>query len=91
MSSAREIELSVGRRSLDGIVRLTAHPPQLMQLSVSYKGERSSSVVLTRSQTEALQYALADFVALLSTEEECPPQWDLAERRTSGALNKLTA
>ena len=79
----KDIEIKVGRRSVDGIVRLTAHPPQLVQLSVSYKGERTTSVVLTRSQVRTLQRALAELEETLSKAEGLTDKWDLNERRAA--------
>ena len=81
MSKGKEVELKVGRRSIDGIVRLSNHPPQLLQLSVSYKGERASSVVLTRSQLRVLQQALAEFEEAMTSETGSLEKWDHSERR----------
>jgi hypothetical protein len=81
MTKSMEVEFKVGRRSTDGIVRLSSYPPALLQLSVSYRGERSASVVLTREQVQALRQALTEF------ENEIPPAndpadtWDNHERR----------
>jgi len=50
-----EFELKIGRREADGTIRLSPLGHELVQISVSYKGERSSSVVLTRSQIATLQ------------------------------------
>lgn len=82
MGRTREVELKVGRRSADGIVRLSAYPPQLVQLDVSYKGERSASVLLTQEQIRALRDALADFVAEVP-QPETTTTWDQTERRSS--------
>lgn len=77
----REIEFKVGRRSVDGVVKLSDYPPELLQLSVSYKGERSSSVVLTRSQVQALRQALVEFELGMDSEEAQMEGWDQHERR----------
>jgi len=77
----RDIEFRVGRRSVDGIIRLSAYPPQLVQLSVSYKGERSSSVVLTRPQIQALRLALGEFELAMGTDPGSEEAWDHNERR----------
>ena len=61
MNKQREIEFKVGRRSTDGIVKLSLYPPALVQLSVSYKCERSASVVLTREQIQVFREALTQF------------------------------
>ena len=79
--TGREIEFKVGRRSVDGIVRLSTHPPRLVQLTVSYKGERASSVVLTRSQILALRQALAEFELAMGPDEGQSEDWDQHERR----------
>ena len=82
MGRTGEIELKVGRRSTDGIVRLSPHPPALLQLSVSYKGERSASVVLTRDQVQALREALAEYEDEMQTPNETSEPWDKQERRS---------
>ena len=81
MSKPREVEFKVGRRSTDGIVRLSLYPPELVQLSVSYKGERSASVVLTREQVQGLREALAQFENEISASNETTETWDKRERR----------
>ena len=82
MAKTREVELKVGRRAADGIVRLSAYPPQLVQLDVSYKGERSASVLLTQEQIQALRAALDDFVEAAAPPSETTETWDQTERRT---------
>jgi hypothetical protein len=82
MGRTREVELKVGRRSADGIVRLSAYPPQLLQLNVSYKGDRSASVLLTQEQIRALRDALADFVEAGVPQPETTTTWDQTERRS---------
>lgn len=86
MGRTKEVELKVGRRSDDGIVRLSAYPPHLVQLSVAYKGERSASVILTQEQIRALRDALADFVAEGLPEPETTTTWDQTERRSEDTL-----
>jgi hypothetical protein len=82
MSGKRDIELRVGRRSVDGVVKLSSHQPELVQLSVSYKGERSSSVVLTRLQVQALRQALAEYELAMDTDKALTEAWNHEERRT---------
>jgi len=86
MANLRQIELKVGRRSTDGVVKLSPHPPELLQLSVSYKGERSASVVLTREQVQALRQALTDFEEELPSASESLETWDNRERRSNESL-----
>ena len=86
MAKTREVELKVGRRETDGIVRLSAYPPHLVQLSVSYKGERSASVLLTQDQIQALRTALDGFVAAEAPQSETTETWDQTERRTEEPL-----
>jgi hypothetical protein len=81
MSIGRDVEFRVGRRAEDGTIRLTPYPPQLVQLSVSYKGERSSSVVLTRSQVSTLRQALEEYELAMDSDDSHPEPWDKNERR----------
>jgi len=81
MSKPREVELKVGRRSTDGIVRVSLYPPTLVQLSVSYRGERAASVVLTREQVRDLREALAQLENEIPPSEEIAGTWDKRERR----------
>lgn len=82
MGETRDVELKVGRRSADGIVRLSAYPPQLVQLSVGYKGQQSASVLLTQEQIRALRDALGDFIEKATAERETNQTWDETERRS---------
>lgn len=86
MTKSREIEFKVGRRSTDGVVRLSSYPPALLQLSVSYKGERSTSVVLTREQIHDLREALAEFENEIPPTSEISDMWDQRERRLEDPL-----
>lgn len=86
MGRTKEVELKVGRRSDDGIVRLSAYPPQLVQLSVAYKGERSASVILTQEQIRALRDALANYVEEGLPQPETTKTWDQTERRSEDTL-----
>jgi hypothetical protein len=86
MVKTREVELKVGRRSTDGFVRLSAHPPELVQLSVSYKGDRSASVLLTQEQVQALRASLDDFLEEAAPQSEPTETWDQTERRTEEPL-----
>jgi len=81
MSTEKDIEFNVGRRSIDGTIRLSAHPPQLVQLSVSHKGERASSVVLTRDQVRTLLDALAVLEQSMENASDTSEEWDSIERR----------
>lgn len=86
MDTSRDIELKVGRRSSDGIVRISPYPPALLQLSVSYKGERSASVVLTREQVLTLREALTEFEKEMSPPNGVSEPWDNSERRSEEPL-----
>ena len=86
MAKTREVELKVGRRATDGIVRLSAYPPQLVQLSVSYKGDRSASVLLTQEQIQALRAALDEFVEDAPPQSETTETWDQIDRRIEDPL-----
>ncbi|MFL6209825.1 MAG: hypothetical protein ACJ74W_13295 [Pyrinomonadaceae bacterium] len=54
----KEVQLKVGRGTQRGTVRLSAFLPQLLTLSVSYKGECAVTVVLTDEQVQQLRQAL---------------------------------
>jgi len=85
MDKGREVELKVGRRSTDGVVTLSAYPPQLVQLSVSYRGERSASVLLTQEQIQALRDALAEYVEEIEPQSENTEPWNKTERRSESS------
>jgi len=86
MSNTREVELKVGRRSTDGIVRLSAYPPQLVQLSVSYRNRQSASVLLTQEQIRELRAALANYVDEADAGQQSSETWDHKERRSEEPL-----
>ena len=52
-----EVEIRVGRNSQTGTVSLSS-VSELITLTVSYKGERASSVMLTPDQVRTLREAL---------------------------------
>jgi hypothetical protein len=81
MAESRNIEIKVGRRATDGIVKLSPYPPELLQLSVSYKGERSASVVLTREQVAVLRQSLTEFENEMQPATQSSEVWDQQERR----------
>lgn len=58
MAKVKEIILQVGRGTQKGDVSLSALLPETVSLSVSYKGERAATVVLTGEQVEQLRQAL---------------------------------
>ena len=58
MAKVRQIRLKVGRGTQRGDVGLSALLPETISLSVSYKGERAATVVLTAEQVEQLRQAL---------------------------------
>ena len=87
MGETRDIELKVGRRSADGIVRLSAYPPQLVQLTVAYRGQQSASVLLTQEQIRALQDALENYIVPANPPDgESNETWDHTERRSEESL-----
>ena len=85
MTTSKERELRVGRRSQDGTVRLSTNLPELLTLSVSYKAERAASVVLTREQVQQLQRALAELEPFMELDETATEQWDGTERRLTSS------
>lgn len=87
MGKRRDVELKVGRRSADGIVRLSAYPPQLVQLSVGYRGQQSASVLLTQEQIRALRDALGKYLEESPAERETNQAWDHTERRSEDSLH----
>lgn len=82
MGETRDIELKVGRRSADGIVRLSAYPPQLVQLTVAYRGQQSASVLLTQEQIRELQEALGKYIEPVAPPDRDTETWDHTERRS---------
>lgn len=62
MAKVKEIVMKVGRETQRGDVRLSAFLPETISLSVSYKGERAATVVLTAEQVEQLREALDEIV-----------------------------
>lgn len=86
MGETRDVELKVGRRSADGIVRLSAYPPQLVQLTVAYRGQQSASVLLTQEQIRELRDALREYVEEPAAELETNKTWDHTERRSEESL-----
>ena len=86
MGRTREVELKVGRRSADGIVRLSAYPPQLLQLSVTYRGQQSASVLLTQEQIKELRDALSDYIEEIAPAPQTRETWDHTERRSEDFL-----
>jgi hypothetical protein len=86
MGDTRDIELKVGRRSADGIVRLSAYPPQLVQLTVTYRGQQSASVLLTQEQIRELRDALSNYVEEAQAKRETNQTWDHTERRSEESL-----
>ena len=83
--STREIEIQVGRRIQDGVVRLTAHIPRMLTLSVRYGAERASTVMLTHEQLQELQRALAAIERWLEQDAAAQEAWDGNERRRPAA------
>lgn len=87
MGETRDVELKVGRRAADGIVRLSAYPPQLVQLSVGYRGQQSASVLLTQEQIRALRDALEAFIEEAAPDRVTNQTWDHTERRSEEPLH----
>jgi hypothetical protein len=58
MARTKEINLNVGKGTHKGSVRLSALLPEVLTLSVSYKGERAATVTLTGEQVRQLRRAL---------------------------------
>ena len=58
MVTDKEIRLRVGSGAQRGDVRLSTFLPLVLTLSVSYKGERAATVVLTDEQVRQLRQAL---------------------------------
>ena len=58
MARKKAIRFRVGRGTQVGDVGLSAFLPDVLSLSVSYKGERAATVVLTGEQVRQLRLAL---------------------------------
>ena len=72
MVRGEEIRLRVGRGTQCGDVRLSTYLPELLTLSVSYKGERAATVVLTAAQARQLRQALDELAP-----QEAQPEREL--------------
>jgi hypothetical protein len=69
MEREKEITLRVGKDTQRGDMRLSAHTPHALSVSVSYKGDRAATVLLTREQVRQLRAALAELEPLLEAHE----------------------
>jgi hypothetical protein len=65
----KEIKMSVGKGTQRGSVSLSSFLPGALSLSVSYKGERAATVVLTGEQALQLRQALDELAAEVRSEE----------------------
>ncbi|HEY9283326.1 MAG TPA: hypothetical protein VIP46_07725 [Pyrinomonadaceae bacterium] len=74
----REKELKVGGGQLPGRVRLSAHVPRGLMLSVAYKGERAASVLLTPEQVRELRAALDEIEPAVGSDVQCGGHLKLA-------------
>jgi hypothetical protein len=81
MTLKKDLELKVGRRESDGEILLSPLTPHALQLTVSYKGDRASSVVLTLLQVQSLRQALAEFEVHMETDDSKSEKWNNVERR----------
>ena len=81
MTLKPDLELKVGRRESDGEILLSPLTPHALQLTVSYKGDRASSVVLTLLQVQTLRQALAEFELHMEQDDSKPESWNKVERR----------
>lgn len=59
----KEIKMSVGKGTQRGSVSLSSFLPGALSLSVSYKGERAATVVLTCEQVLQLRQALDELTS----------------------------
>ena len=71
---SKEIELKVGRESQPGTVQVSSFLSDLITLSVSYRGERAATVLLTREQVRKLREALAEIDSRSEREQVVLPQ-----------------
>lgn len=70
MARDQEFNLKVGKGRQRGHVSLSALLPEALTLSVSYKGERAATVMLTSEQVQQLRQALAEFAAQVGERGE---------------------
>ena len=70
MTRGREIKFRVGSEAQRGDVQLSTYLPQILTLSVSYKGERAATVALTREQVQQLRQALDELAPQVDARAE---------------------
>ena len=63
MTRDKEINLRVGKGTHRGSVSLSALLPEVLTLSVSYKGERAATVTLTSEEVQQLRRALDEITS----------------------------
>lgn len=80
----RELEIATGRRAGDGLVRLSIFAGDLVALAVEGRGERSPTLLLTRTQAQELRAALGELLPLLA-ESAGEGAWQGKERRRTPA------
>jgi hypothetical protein len=69
MTREKELKVGVGQQK-PGRVRLSAHTPQGLMLSVTYKGERAASVLLTAEQLRELRAALEEIERAVAADAQ---------------------
>jgi hypothetical protein len=70
MARDKEINLKVGKGRQRGHVSLSALLPEALTLSVSYKGERAATVMLTSEQLQQLRQALDEIASQVEQRGE---------------------
>ena len=70
MARNKEINLRVGKGTHRGSVSLSAFLPEVLTLSVSYKGERAATVTLTGEQVQQLRLALDEIASQVEVRGE---------------------
>ncbi len=86
--SEHEVEIPVGRRAMDGHVRVSVFARDMLALRIEGTSERSPTCLLTLEQARSLRHALERLIPLVESSQEKNEShlqaggWQGEERRT---------